>query len=498
MSSLERRLHHLTEARHFREINGIIIGLLLALVIGRSIAHGQLTPLLLLGGLIAFLLIFFRRHSLVYLFPLILVTPNFGLDIPGPWAITIQDAFVMVAFFAYLTRSIVFRERIFRWDDRLVAPMFVFLAIAGLCIIKVLWINPDNLMFNLKELMRLAMLFLFYLVLVDVLDSRTQVLRLTGLLLLGSLWMMVISYYIYFTVSPFWYDALVMEPAYIFIPQKILRMISIAGSTSYTGIYYAIILVLAMYYTPLTENRLRQVGRFLLLAALFSCIALSFNRGTWVGLLFGLTVLALQGHINRQRLILALVFTVAIVLLISASPFGQFDVERHITDFVRYSQRSAESRYVRWLSAINVILDHPFLGVGYNNYAFVYGYYSIQEGLERIYGSPHNLFVDIITGTGIFGFTVFMILIVRLWRQMLDNLRASLPDDLRRLSRGVFLAFLVFIGSDLFDSFLFKPHHSSYLIVAVWAMSTAIFRLQRDPADAAATGGPTQHAEHLS
>jgi len=480
MSWIERRLRRLSEARHFREFNGLFLGLLLALVVGRSIAHGKVSLLLMLGGLFFFFLIFFRRYSLIYLFPLVLVSPNFGLDIPGPWAISIQDAFVIVAFFAYLTRSIMTRTPLFPRDDKLVAPLFIFLGIAVLCIIKVLWINPDNLMFNLKELMRLAMLCLFYLVLVDVLDSRKQVMRLTGMLLLGSLWMIAVSYYIYLTVSPFWYELLVMEPAYIFIPQKILRMVSIAGSTSYTGIYYATILVLAAYYAPLTENRFRQALRVLLLAALFSCIALSFNRGTWVGLLFGLAVLALQGHINRQRLVLALVFGLAIVLLISASPFGQFDVERHISDFFHYSHRSAESRYVRWLSAVNVIMDHPLLGVGYNNYAFVYGYYSILEGLERIYGSPHNLFVDIITGTGIIGFTVFMTLIIRLWRRMRHNLHAHLPPDLQYLSHGLFLAFLVFIGSDLFDSFLFKPHHSSYLIVAVWAMSTAVFRLQSD------------------
>jgi O-antigen ligase len=88
------------------------------------------------------------------------------------------------------------------------------------------------------------------------------------------------------------------------------------------------------------------------------------------------------------------------------------------------------------------------------------------------------MFVDVLTGTGLVGFSVFMLFIGRLWKQMRANMAAPLSPDLQALSRGIFMTFLFFLGSGLFDSFLFKLHHSSYLIVTTFAMSTAIRRLR--------------------
>jgi O-antigen ligase len=167
------------------------------------------------------------------------------------------------------------------------------------------------------------------------------------------------------------------------------------------------------------------------------------------------------------------------MVLLTTSLFVQVDVGQRAVDFVHYSRASAESRLVRWVSAGNAILDQPLLGVGFNNYAFLYGRYSVVEGINRqLYGSPHNMFVDIVTGTGVLGFLVFMTVIVRLYLQLRDNMNAVLPSDLKQLSRGIFLAYIFFLGSGLFDSFLFKVHHSSYLIVATWAMGSAIRRLR--------------------
>jgi len=263
-------------------------------------------------------------------------------------------------------------------------------------------------------------------------------------------------------------------------------MISIAGSTSYTGIYYATVFALTVQFAPFFTPKARRVWAFAYLGAMAACIFLTFNRGTWVGMLLGLAALLLQGQINRRRAAGAAILLAGLTVLLTTSLFTQADVGQHAVDFVHYSRASAESRFVRWVSAGNAILDQPLLGVGFNNYAFLYGRYSIVEGINRqLYGSPHNMFVDIITGTGLIGFLVFMTVIVRLYLQLRDNMNATLPPELKQLSRGIFLAYIFFLGSGLFDSFLFKIHHSSYLIVATWAMGSAIRRLRlgliRDP-----------------
>jgi len=478
ISSFDEFIQRVATHRNTREVLGAVIGIALAWIVGKGIAGGQYGFAIIVGGLIVFLVAYFNRHAIVVLFPLVIAVPNIGLDIPGPWAVTVQDGFVMLTFSGYLTRRIIQRQFIVPRDDAIVRPLLLFLGVAILCVGKVIAVSPDNLVFNVKELMRLAMLVLFYVVMIDVLDSKQQLFRLVRWLLAWSVWMMVVSVYIYLTLSPFWYFILTMQPAYIFMRTKILRLVSIAGSTSYTGIYYASILALATHFAPLFANRARRLWGSLLVAGIICCLVFTFNRGTWVGILLGVAALLLKKQIDRRRAQLAAVLLAGILVLTTTSLFGDIDVEQHAVDFVHYSRSSAQSRIVRWVSAVNVILEHPLLGVGYNNYAFVYGRYSITEGITTMYGSPHNMFVDVITGTGLIGFVIFMTLISRLWRQLAANMAANLPRDLHLLSRGLFLAFVFFLGTCLFDSFLFKPHHSSYLIVAVWAMGTAIHRMR--------------------
>ena len=476
-SDWTRLVRWLSARRDVQQVIWGFVAIVLAWVIGKSIAGQKYDyPIMLVGAMI-FLVVFSRRHSLIILFPAVLAMPNIGLDIPGPWAITVEDAFTLLIFGTYLGRAILRRYYLVPRDDPIAVNFILFVGIAIICIIQVANVSPNNLLFNTKELLRLAELAMCYLALTDALDSPKHIMRLVQGLLIWSVWMIAVSFWIYLTLSPFWYFILTMKPAFIFLRTKILRLVSIAGSTSYTGIYYALILALAAYYQPLFANKGRKVLGATLIGLILACIFFSFNRGTWVGILFGLSVLVLQGQINRRRVALSILLIAGLAVLMGTSVFGEIDVEQKVVDLVHYSSSSAESRIVRWLSAVNVVMDHPLLGVGYNNYAFVYGNYSILEGFQPSYGSPHNMYVDILTGTGFIGFTVFMALMVQIWRRMRSNLRAPLPPDLMRLSQGIFLAHLFFLGSSFFDSFLFKPHHSSYIIIALWAMSTAIYRL---------------------
>lgn len=478
MSFYSDLAQRLTSQRDPHWIVGPLIAVVTAWIVGKSIAGMKFgLPMILLAAAI-FLLVFFRRHSIVFLFPLVLALPNIGLDIPGPWAITLEDAFVLLVFGGYLTRSILRRRFIIPRDDHIARGLLLFNGMAIICIIKVAMVSPGNIIFNTKELLRLTELVMFYMAMIDALDSKQQVMRLVKWLLICVVWMMMVSFWIYLTHSPFWYKLLTMVPAHIYLKHKLLRMVSIAGSTSYTGIYYALMLALAAHYLPLFKQKMQRMAGTFLVGAIFICIVLTFNRGTWVGMLFGLTVMILHGQVDWRRVILSGALITGMIALMTTSIFGDLDIEQKVVDFLYYSSSSAESRLIRWISSINLIIEHPFMGVGYNNYAFVYGHYSILEGIQPMYGSPHNMYVDILTGTGLIGFSLFATVIVRLWRRLRDNMRLLVDPDLKQLSRGLFLAFLFFLGSGGFDSFLFKPHHSSYLIVAVWAMGTAIYRMR--------------------
>jgi O-antigen ligase len=463
-----------------RNILGTLGAVVVAFIIGRQIVAGSFFPLVLLVAFAIVVLIFFRRDSFLYLLPGILLLPNFGLDIPGPWAITVEDAFLLALFTGYLARCIIQGHPIFPRKDPIVFAYGLFLVIAAISLFKSVSVGAGTVLINLKDLMRMVELFMLYLVAVDVLDSVPKVLKLVRNFLFISLIYVGVSYYIYFTQSPFFYSVLTMQPAYIYLyPNIILRMISIAGSTSQTGMFFAVILALAAFYPALNKSRMRRILRILLVVPVALCIFLSFNRGTWAGLSLGGFMLLLNGSVNWKKALTAGVLLVAIVLLGVISVFGQSDMEVTAFKALDISKKAGHDRWIRWVGAVDLMLDHPLLGVGYNNYAWVYGDYSIKEGDVQQYGSPHNMFVDIMTGTGLLGFGVFFALLILIGKTMRKNL-TSINEEIRKISIGIYFAFFTFLGASMFDSFFFKPHHTAILIVTTWAMATALSHVSDD------------------
>ncbi|MCL4233131.1 MAG: O-antigen ligase family protein [Deltaproteobacteria bacterium] len=481
-SAFDSLIRRLQTHRNARDVVAVFSALIVCWAVGQSVARQNLTLPIALAGATIFVLVFFRRASLLFLAPAAMCAPNMGLDIPGPWAISIEDAFVMLGFAALVARGIVLGRPIIPRNLPAIRPMFAFWGIAMLSIVKTALISRSSLMLVAKDLMRLSLLMLFFVVMVDAIRTKAHLRTITRVLIALAVPMAAISWYIYLTKSEFFYTILTMKPAYIYYRGNILRMISIAGSTSFTGLYYAVILALALNHLPFFRNTTTRAWGYAIAGLLLSCLAMTFNRGTWVGVLFGYFLLSLVGQLNWRRVVVAAMLLGGLALITSAHFFQQLEVENKLNVLIEVSRSSGTTRLVRWMSSINVILDQPLLGVGYNNYAYVYGLYSIEEGITRLYGSPHNMYVDVVTGTGLVGFFVFSTWMYRLWRIHVENLRGTVDPEMKLLAVGLFLAFGIFLGASGFDSFFFKPHHTSFILMILWAMSVALWRINRDDA----------------
>ena len=448
-------------------------------VLGRAIARENYTIALGLFGLSIFYMLFFHKASLLWLAPIAVCVPNMGLDIPGSWAISIEDAFSLAAFAALVSRTIMTKQPFLSRGAPVLLPLIVFWTIAVVSLFKVTLISPENMIYIVKDLLRLTMLVMFYITMVDAVRTKANVLLVIRVLLLLAVPMAIISWYIYLTKSEFFYYILTMKPAYIFYRTKILRMISIMGSTSFTGLYYAVILALAMTYPGWLRGKRFTLPKYAFTGLVLSCLVFTFNRGTWVGVILGLVLILFLGKMTWRKVMVLFTLVSGMIVVASGQFFSRFDVEQRLSAAVEVSRSSGMARLVRWKSSINVILDQPLLGVGYNNYAYVYGRYTIEQGVVPTYGSPHNMYVDLVAGVGIVGLAVFFLFLWRLWKMHLSNLRDSRDPDLRNVSLGLLLVFAFFLGASGFDSFLFKPHHTTYVIFLLWALTTAIWRMNR-------------------
>ncbi len=151
------------------------------------------------------------------------------------------------------------------------------------------------------------------------------------------------------------------------------------------------------------------------LAALVPAIALAltFSVGAWLATLLGVAaVLALW----RPRAILALSAAV-VALAVAAIPI--LSTER----FASHLSLSRGTSFIRlqlWESSIRMIQDHPILGVGMDNFLYLYRsrYILPEAAAEPNLSHPHNLVLNFWLQAGILGLAAFLWLmasLVRIW-----------------------------------------------------------------------------------
>ncbi len=234
---------------------------------------------------------------------------------------------------------------------------------------------------------------------------------------------------------------------YVIIGEGVRRVLAVYGSPNNLALYLdrALPLVVALMLfggreqphpsppnplPPLPMNFIGRGGRgrrgwgmrqlLYPLAALTIAAALyfTFSRGAWLlGLPAGIIALGWLGG-TRARLAVIALGVIGAVLLI---PFLQTERAQSLfqsgtgTGFFRVSV---------WQSAIAMIRDHPFLGVGLDNFLYEYPKYMNPEAWrEPNLSHPHNIVLDFWARLGVLGVVVLGWIVVEFCRRGLRELR---------------------------------------------------------------------------
>ncbi|MEK6206415.1 MAG: O-antigen ligase family protein [Chloroflexota bacterium] len=175
------------------------------------------------------------------------------------------------------------------------------------------------------------------------------------------------------------------------------------------------------------------------------------TRGSFVGVATGSVALGLlwlrRARLTRPNLIrfgmVSTLLAVALAIMLVATPLGGriLDISRGV---------GLRDRQLLYDSAIQMFLDHPVLGVGFENFAVAYPKYQQAEwfelaGVNSTNSSAHNWILHIATTTGTVGLLANLALLgafaVHVWRRARD------PDAPALLVAAVALA--SFYGSGL-------------------------------------------------
>jgi O-antigen ligase len=204
--------------------------------------------------------------------------------------------------------------------------------------------------------------------------------------------------------------------------------------------FYALILVAIV---PLALDRFWHESRLLLrllagwaVAVTVLSILFTFSRGGFLALLIVLGLLFLR---YRPRPLTLIVTGCLLVLLLVLAPANY---QERMWTMVEELPRLGESNMVTEGSfrgrlsevtvAAQIFADHPFIGVGYDNFDVYYLDYSQYVGLDtrREERQAHNLFMEVAAETGLLGLLTFLLLLtglvysVRRARQLFNQMGA--------------------------------------------------------------------------
>ncbi len=172
-------------------------------------------------------------------------------------------------------------------------------------------------------------------------------------------------------------------------------------------------------------------------ALILAGLLASWSRGAWMGFVVstGVMVFFVPRSLIRSVLLVAILAPLAIIAWsngwvpesISSRLVGFSEELVTVTDVrgveLTDSNYAVTERIAHWQSALEMARDHPWLGVGFDNYEAAYSAYALMEWQNPL-GHAHNYYLNLLAETGIVGLGAYLLawvaiyaLTIRQWRR---------------------------------------------------------------------------------
>ncbi|MEP7359920.1 MAG: O-antigen ligase family protein, partial [Anaerolineales bacterium] len=314
---------------------------------------------------------------------------------------------------------------------------------------------------------RLVMLepVLFYLVLRTTRLDRRALWRIFDFLLAGAVYVALIGIYQYITHT----DLITAEGG-------VARIRSVYGSPNNLALFLGRVLPLAVSTAVFAGQPLRRWLYGAAAALLGLTILLTFSKGALLlGVPAALAVIVVARWGRHGWLALAAVLALAVISLPLLARVPRF------ADLLDFTSGTSFFRVQLWISAWRMWLDHPWLGVGPDNFLQLYrSRYILPEAWqEPNLSHPHNVLLDFLSRLGLLGFAAGAALMLGFWQSAIRAYRRlrsagpSQPQNLPLLPLAVGLMGLVadMLAHGLVD-------HSFFLVDLAYVFFLALAAVQ--------------------
>ena len=195
------------------------------------------------------------------------------------------------------------------------------------------------------------------------------------------------------------------------------------------------------------------------------------SRGSQVALAVQAYFIFLHGKVSFRSMVSIAVVAGAFYFLLPAEQLERFQSAGE--------DRTSLQRLLYWEHGWDMLLEHPFLGVGYFNFP---PYYNDYYSFDLLYDSaelPHNILVQVGADLGFPGLIIYLLLI---WQgfKIPALVRARLADQGRRddwrvpMSKGLAVGFLGFLIAGQFVSIVYYPYMWIHLALCCALLNSTV------------------------
>ena len=201
--------------------------------------------------------------------------------------------------------------------------------------------------------------------------------------------------------------------------------------------------------------------------ACLACLAMTYARGAFLTIV---VILAGYGILRDKRILLAVIVVIAGILLLDPVLLERMKTAFSVAD------TSSEMRIAMWESTVQMIMDHPVLGIGWGAYWMVYPLYDtyIVDGSVTLVHA-HNIYLNYPAEIGILGGAAFFVYFFKSMGVALFNQRVLPNKAMEGLLLGLGLALVSVALNGVTDDVLFNIPSSMLL----WLMCGLIFVIRR-------------------
>lgn len=325
----------------------------------------------------------------------------------------------------------------------------------------------ENPLWSLKYTFKLsAGIILFYLI-IDVVRDAEQIKRILGSVIIASLIVALIGFiekiFIFqlYEYRPFW----AFSPSWSALPGGIglVRISSTFVFTNILAMYceFAIFIICGIFLYKFTGKRLN--GYFFAALALALALIFTYSRAGLVSLFLVFALISFMCFKNanlRPKFRALVMLGVVLAVLTGISTYFDSILAKRLKGATEVASSSAGQRFFLWKNALKTFREHPLMGVGPDNFRWVYAarysynspYLESNRPAQIPSMDANSLYFESLADLGVIGSLVSLFLAIRIFLVLKENLSIN-GQFLLCLSLGIMGAFLSYFIHGIFDCF---------------------------------------------